>query len=288
MPLTEKGEEIKSNMEKEYGPDKGESVFYASRNKGTISGVDAADTGAAELEKLEAKADALSYRSSGYELSKAGEDAFAAKQTLASVKDQARSAGLDSQQTKIMVSGWKNARDEAKGRGDADGEDASKKKDEGDGEAEAGDLPTQLKSAEAELAALEREQDQSEESLERQNMIDDTKGIIRGLRTEIKDQAKKALSGGVADALGEMERREDEAALAAKIADACSVIEKRMDAYAAKHCADGEGEKPKPKEPQTEGRHGYNPEAVNKAIGSSRQKIGGKEARAIHALMRGR
>lgn len=40
MPLTSKGEEIKENMEKEYGEKKGESVFYASRNKGTISGVD--------------------------------------------------------------------------------------------------------------------------------------------------------------------------------------------------------------------------------------------------------
>lgn len=41
MPLTEKGNEIKANMEKEYGEKKGEQVFYASRNKGTITGVDA-------------------------------------------------------------------------------------------------------------------------------------------------------------------------------------------------------------------------------------------------------
>jgi hypothetical protein len=39
MPLTPKGEEIKSNMEKEYGTKKGTSVFYASANKGTIKGV---------------------------------------------------------------------------------------------------------------------------------------------------------------------------------------------------------------------------------------------------------
>jgi hypothetical protein len=43
MPLTSKGSEIKRAMSKEYGPAKGEEVFYASRNKGTISGVDAAD-----------------------------------------------------------------------------------------------------------------------------------------------------------------------------------------------------------------------------------------------------
>lgn len=41
MPLTEKGSEILSNMKKEYGVEKGESVFYASRNAGAISGVDA-------------------------------------------------------------------------------------------------------------------------------------------------------------------------------------------------------------------------------------------------------
>jgi hypothetical protein len=40
MPLTSKGEEIKSAMAKQYGPEKGEKVFYASKNKGTISGVD--------------------------------------------------------------------------------------------------------------------------------------------------------------------------------------------------------------------------------------------------------
>ena len=45
MPLTEKGSEIKSNMEKEYGPEKGEKVFYASKNAGTISGVDSVPLG---------------------------------------------------------------------------------------------------------------------------------------------------------------------------------------------------------------------------------------------------
>lgn len=40
MPLTEKGEKIKGAMEKQYGPEKGEKVFYASKNKGKITGVD--------------------------------------------------------------------------------------------------------------------------------------------------------------------------------------------------------------------------------------------------------
>ncbi len=40
MPLTKKGSKILSRMKKEYGKKRGEQVFYASRNKGTIKGVD--------------------------------------------------------------------------------------------------------------------------------------------------------------------------------------------------------------------------------------------------------
>lgn len=39
MPLTKKGEKIKSAMKKEYGAKKGEAVFYAAENKGSIKGV---------------------------------------------------------------------------------------------------------------------------------------------------------------------------------------------------------------------------------------------------------
>lgn len=39
MPLTPKGQKIKAAMKKEYGAKKGERVFYASENKGTIKGV---------------------------------------------------------------------------------------------------------------------------------------------------------------------------------------------------------------------------------------------------------
>ena len=38
MPLTSKGQKIKSAMEREYGKEKGEDVFYASQQKGTIKG----------------------------------------------------------------------------------------------------------------------------------------------------------------------------------------------------------------------------------------------------------
>lgn len=34
MPLTASGEKVKANMQKEYGGEKGERVFYASINKG--------------------------------------------------------------------------------------------------------------------------------------------------------------------------------------------------------------------------------------------------------------
>ncbi len=40
MPLTAKGRKIMKNMAKEYGAKKAKRVFYASRNKGTITGVD--------------------------------------------------------------------------------------------------------------------------------------------------------------------------------------------------------------------------------------------------------
>ena len=40
MPLTKKGKKIMRNMKSKYGEEAGERVFYASKNKGTISGVD--------------------------------------------------------------------------------------------------------------------------------------------------------------------------------------------------------------------------------------------------------
>ena len=40
MPLTKKGKKIKAQMRKEYGAEKGEQVFYASKNAGRITGVD--------------------------------------------------------------------------------------------------------------------------------------------------------------------------------------------------------------------------------------------------------
>jgi hypothetical protein len=42
MPLNSKGTKIKAAMQKQYGEEKGENVFWASKQKGTISGVDTA------------------------------------------------------------------------------------------------------------------------------------------------------------------------------------------------------------------------------------------------------
>lgn len=38
--LTKKGKKILSSMKSEYGSKKGEQVFYASKNKGTIKGIE--------------------------------------------------------------------------------------------------------------------------------------------------------------------------------------------------------------------------------------------------------
>jgi len=40
MPLTDKGNKIMKNMKEQYGEDKAKEVFYASKNKGTIKGVE--------------------------------------------------------------------------------------------------------------------------------------------------------------------------------------------------------------------------------------------------------
>lgn len=40
MPLSKKGRKIKRAMKDQYGKKKGERVFYASQNKGTIKGTE--------------------------------------------------------------------------------------------------------------------------------------------------------------------------------------------------------------------------------------------------------
>jgi hypothetical protein len=40
VPLTDKVKKIKKAMKKQYGKKKGEKIFYASANKGTITNID--------------------------------------------------------------------------------------------------------------------------------------------------------------------------------------------------------------------------------------------------------
>jgi len=40
VPLTEKGQSILKNLEKEYGTKKAEQVLYAGKNKGTFTSID--------------------------------------------------------------------------------------------------------------------------------------------------------------------------------------------------------------------------------------------------------
>jgi hypothetical protein len=40
VPLTKKGRKIARAMTKQYGKKRGRAIFYASKNKGTIKGVD--------------------------------------------------------------------------------------------------------------------------------------------------------------------------------------------------------------------------------------------------------
>ena len=55
MPLTKKGKKIIKAMKKEYGTKKGEAVFYASKNKGKIKGVEKAAMGRAMFKTLVSK-----------------------------------------------------------------------------------------------------------------------------------------------------------------------------------------------------------------------------------------
>jgi hypothetical protein len=77
MPLTEKGEKIKGAMEKQYGPEKGEEVFYASKNKGRITGVDDnqhlgfTSAQAEPIKKLVSECDSLISRMDAFEHRKA-------------------------------------------------------------------------------------------------------------------------------------------------------------------------------------------------------------------------
>lgn len=63
MPLTGKGEKILGAMEREYGKNRGKSVFYASKNAGKITGVDSRDDAvSARLDAMQTECDRLTRR----------------------------------------------------------------------------------------------------------------------------------------------------------------------------------------------------------------------------------
>lgn len=103
-------------------------------------------------------------------------------------------------------------------------------------EGEKKDPKSEVKSAEMELKALEREQEQSEESLSRQNNIDDQKSIVRQLRNEMRETEHKERMG-IADATEKLEYQQDRATLMDAISAACDGLAQRMDAFAARRSA---------------------------------------------------
>ena len=62
MPLTAKGTEIMAGLVKEYGAEKGKSVFYAGKNSGKFTGVDENCTADEKLDEIACRADALGER----------------------------------------------------------------------------------------------------------------------------------------------------------------------------------------------------------------------------------
>jgi hypothetical protein len=95
------------------------------------------------------------------------------------------------------------------------------------------DPKAKLKAAEDELAALEREQEQSEEGQGRMNAIDDQKKIIRQLRNEMRETEHKERMG-IADAVEKLEYQQDSTLLMKHIGDAVSRLADRMDAFEKK------------------------------------------------------
>jgi hypothetical protein len=193
MPLTEKGKEIKSSMTEQYGPEKGEEVFYASKNAGRISGVDT-------------KAD-----------QQAQPQAAQPKPQPQAAQPQAQGQGQQQAQQPPVKETKTTVKEPA---GGAEGEQKQ-------------DPKATLKAAEDELDALEREQEQSEEGLGRQNAIEDQKKIIRTLRNEMRETEHKERMG-VADAVEKLEYLQDSTLLMKHIGDACDKLADRMDAFQAK------------------------------------------------------
>lgn len=134
MPLTAKGTEILSAMQKEYGEKEGERVFYASRNAGVVSGVDSEyeltgksvfnlDNMAEQISSLGSEAKRLAERMDAWNgragggnwkvhPSKPSQDRSMGEKmnadgwSLQKVKDWCAKEGYGSQRTAAFVAGW--------------------------------------------------------------------------------------------------------------------------------------------------------------------------------------
>ena len=71
MPLTAKGKKIKAAMEKEYGKERGERVFYASENRGKIKGV-AKKMGGGRMEGYHRMPDGTMMKDSAHKMAHGG------------------------------------------------------------------------------------------------------------------------------------------------------------------------------------------------------------------------
>jgi hypothetical protein len=98
------------------------------------------------------------------------------------------------------------------------------------------DPKAQLKAAEDELEALEREQEQSEEGRGRQNAIDDQKKVVRQLRDEMREVEHKERMG-VADAIEQLEQKQDSDRIMKLVNDAIAELAGRMDTFAERNKA---------------------------------------------------
>ena len=65
MPLTAKGEEIRTALEKEYGTQRGTQILYAGKNKGTFSVIDSVGTYLDAVRRGDAEAMKRCFKSEG-------------------------------------------------------------------------------------------------------------------------------------------------------------------------------------------------------------------------------
>ena len=266
----------------------------------------------------------ISYRSSAYHLSHAGEKASAAGHSRKQVHESARRMGLDPEQTSIMIAGHRNHREEMK---NSSGRDANP-----DAIVTAGGRKSAMRPNKMVGDAIENPNssgqgyDPSHKEHPLHNIITKhgykyshttpihkTDGDVYhhhtyalgehkvGISSPDKWETKTSSSSGHRTT-GEGGRKLEKHLIGKNRRYKLNSRDTAMDAERGpvkSISVNGKTVTYHPpashvratQKPETIGRHQYNPEAVNAAIASSNRhgrKIGGKEASAIHRLMMGR